>query len=54
MKSTEWRDNVIFFDESVSEYKYVLLEFCFECMSSLLRFLSRDLYRITPRKLWKQ
>ena len=36
---------LVYFDESVFEYKYILKHFCFEYKVTLLKFLSVDLNR---------
>ena len=36
-----------FFDDSMSEYTYILKHFCHECMVSLLNFVGNDLNRIS-------
>ena len=53
-----FKDKIIFFDESLSEYKHILRHFCHACVISLLNFMAYDLNKISLdsyvlRKTWK-
>ena len=42
-----FKDKIIFFDESLSEYKHILRHFCHACVISLLNFMAYELNKIS-------
>ena len=46
-KQLVFKDKIIFFDESLSEYKHILRHFCHACVISLLNFMAYDLNKIS-------
>ena len=46
-KQLVFKDKIIFFDESLSEYKHILRHFCHACVISLLNFMAYELNKIS-------